>query len=70
MLALHVPLFFVDPWPHRWLPGRGMLPIVLVDLLIIAGAVHLVEKFIVKFPPEKGGSTAPFIQIKSKSDPD
>jgi len=47
-----------------------MLPIVLVDLLIIAGAVHLVEKFIVKFPPEKGGSTAPFIQIKSKSDPD
>ena len=47
LLALHVPLLFVFRWPrgyHGWLPAVGALPIGLADVLIILGAVHLVEK--------------------------
>ena len=54
LLLLHIPLLFVFRWPrgfHRSLPAIGMLPIGLADLLIILGAVRLVEKFIVKSPP-------------------
>lgn len=54
VLALHVPLLFVFRWPqgyHGWLPAIAYLPIGIADVLIILGAVHLVEKFIVKSPP-------------------
>jgi hypothetical protein len=54
LLLLHVPLLVVLRWPrgfHGWLPAIGTLPIGLADLLIILGAVQLVEKFIVTSPP-------------------
>jgi hypothetical protein len=54
VLAAHIPLLFLVHWPegyHGWLPAIGTLPIGLADVLIILGAVHLVEKFIVKSPP-------------------
>jgi len=54
LLLLHIPLLFIFRWPHGfhgWLPAIGTLPIGLADLLIILGAVRLVEKFIVKSPP-------------------
>jgi hypothetical protein len=54
LLLLHVPLLFLFRWPngfHGWLPAVGTLPIGLADCLIILGAIHLVEKFIVKSPP-------------------
>ena len=53
LLALHVPLLFLFRWPqgyHGWLPAVGTLPIGLADVLIILGAVHLVEKFIARPP--------------------
>jgi hypothetical protein len=54
LLLLHVPLLFLFRWPqgfHGWLPAIGTLPIGLADVLIILGAVHFVEKFILKIPP-------------------
>jgi hypothetical protein len=54
LLLLHVPLLLVFRWPrgfHGWLPAVGTLPIGLADLLIILGAVRLIEKLIVKSPP-------------------
>jgi hypothetical protein len=54
LLLLHVPLLFVFRWPrgfHGRLPAIGMLPIGFADLLIILGAVRLVETFVVKSPP-------------------
>lgn len=55
VLGLHVPLFFLIQWPHIWVPGLALLPIGLVDVLIILGAVRLVEKFIGKpSPPGEG----------------
>ncbi len=54
LLALHVPLLFLFRWPHGyhgWLPAVGTLPIGLADVLIILGAVRLVEKLLVKSPP-------------------
>jgi hypothetical protein len=57
LLALHFPLLFLFRWPHGyhgWLPAVGTLPIGLADVLIILGAVHLVEKFIVKPRPAGG----------------
>lgn len=57
LLLAHVPLLFLFRWPqgyHGWLPAVGALPIGLADLLIILGAVHLVEKFIVKPRPSDG----------------
>lgn len=54
LLLAHVPLLFLFRWPqgyHGWLPAVGTLPIGLADVLIILGAVHLVEKFVVKPRP-------------------
>jgi len=54
VLALHVPLLFLVPWPqgyHGWLPAIGTLPIGIADVLIILGVVRFVEKVIVKAPP-------------------
>jgi hypothetical protein len=48
VLALHVPLFLMIQWPHAWVPGFALLPVGLADMMIILGAVRLVEKFIVK----------------------
>ena len=56
LLLLHIPLLFLFRWPygyHGWLPAIGTLPIGLADVLIILGAVHLVEKFIVKSHPSE-----------------
>jgi hypothetical protein len=47
LLALHVPLFFLIKWPHRWVPGVALLPIGIADLLLFLGAVQFVEDFIV-----------------------
>lgn len=57
LLLAHVPLLFLFRWPHGyhgWLPAVGTLPIGLADVLIILGAVHLVEKFVVKPRPAGG----------------
>jgi peptidoglycan/LPS O-acetylase OafA/YrhL len=51
VLLLHVPLFFLVQWPKGWFYHKGMLPVALVDLVIILGAVRLVEKFIFKNTP-------------------
>lgn len=64
MLALHVTLFFVVRWPPGLVHGIMLLPIGVADYLIFLGAVHLVEKFIVKPPPGEDGPPAPFVQIK------
>ena len=64
MMGLHIPLVFIVRMPERWVPPMALLPIVLADVIIVAGAVHLVEKFIVKPPPGEGSPPVPFIQIK------
>lgn len=67
MLGLHVPVVFVVRWPEQWVPPIGLVPMALADCLIIAGGVHLVEKFIVKPPPGEGEPPPPpFIQIKRR----
>jgi hypothetical protein len=48
LLLLHLPLFFLIRWPTGFFYHKGMLPLALIDLVAFLGAVHLVEKFIVK----------------------
>jgi hypothetical protein len=51
MLALHVPLVAMFPWPHRRIPGIELLPIGLADMAITIGVVRFVQKFIVRRTP-------------------
>lgn len=56
LLLFHVPLFFLVQWPTGFFYNKGMLPVAVVDLLVFLGAVHLVEKFILKnTPPNEEG---------------
>ena len=43
--ALHVPVVLMVPWPHIKVSRISLLPIALADLLIILGAIALVERF-------------------------
>jgi len=45
LLILHVPLILFVPWPSRWIPAIGILPIGVLDCLIFLGAIWLVEKW-------------------------
>jgi hypothetical protein len=45
LLTLHVPLVLLVPWPGRWIPAIGILPIALADCVIVLGAIWLVEKW-------------------------
>ena len=52
LLLLHVPLFFLINWPDGFFYHKGMLPLGLFDLLAILGAIHLVERFIIRDSPQ------------------
>ena len=55
MLRLHVPVVSIVRWPQHWVSPLSLMPIALADFLIVAGAVHLGEKFIVKPLVQKVG---------------
>ncbi len=46
VLAAHIPLLLFVPWPDSWIPGLALLPIGVVDMSIILGAVAGIEKII------------------------
>jgi hypothetical protein len=54
VIALELPWVLRIPWPRRWIPGIALLPIGLVGFAIATGAFRLVEKFILKGPPNQG----------------
>jgi hypothetical protein len=37
LAALHLPLILFVPWPIKWIPAIGILPIAVLDCLIILG---------------------------------
>jgi hypothetical protein len=45
IVGAHVPLVMLVPWTSRWIPAVGLLPIVVADLALIFGCLHLVEKW-------------------------
>lgn len=51
LLALHLPLRFLLPWPSGWLPIELTLPVALADFLIVLGAARLIGKHTSQSPP-------------------
>ncbi len=45
ILAAHVPFVLLVPWTSRWIPAVGILPIVVADIAVIFGCLHLMEKW-------------------------
>ena len=45
IVVAHVPLVLFVPWSSEWIPAIGLLPIVVADVAVILGCLHLVEKW-------------------------
>ncbi len=45
IVGAHIPLVLLVPWTSRWIPAIGLLPIVVADIAVIFGCLHLIEKW-------------------------
>ena len=45
IVGAHIPLVLLVPWTSRWVPALGQLPIVVADIAVIFGCLHLVENW-------------------------
>jgi hypothetical protein len=44
LLAIHIPLLLIVPWPSRWIPAMSVLPFGVADCALILGVIALMER--------------------------
>jgi hypothetical protein len=63
IVGAHIPLVLLVPWTSRWVPAVGLLPIVVADIAVIFGFLHLIEKWRNPISSSKQGEVAGGVDI-------
>jgi hypothetical protein len=63
IVGAHIPLVLLVPWTSGWIPAVGLLPIVVADIAVIFGCLHLVEKWRNPNSSSKQGEVAGRVDI-------
>jgi hypothetical protein len=56
LVAIHILLLLVVPWPNSSIPAPALLPVGLVDFAVVYGCIKLGEKIMMGSSKDKSGN--------------